>query len=155
MAISGFHILAVISLIIGGIVYYTMHRKVVKVTKKPVNRADTELVIPARFQFSYDHGIDPEGFKICTFYTLTQCVHCGRLEKYLEVNRIPFTKVLLDNYEGLARRNLMEKLRTYNPRGSFPTLVSPEGEVTVGFREAQVKEIFGKYENTSSTEPRE
>ncbi len=145
MAVSGFHVLAVMSLLIGALVYYTMHSKVKKATQKPENKADSELVIPARFQYAYDHGMDPEAFKIPTFYTLTQCVHCGRLEKYLEVNRIPFTKVLLDNYEGLARRNLIEKLRSYNPRGSFPTLVSPEGEVSIGFREAQVKEIFTKY----------
>ena len=37
----------------------------------------------------------------------------------------------------------MAKLRSFNPRGSFPTLVLPDGQVLVGFREAQARKLFG------------
>ncbi len=145
MAISGLHLIAILTLLVGVAVYFSMHKRV-KTISREVNRSEDELVIPVRYQYAYDHAMNPEDFQDPTFYTLTQCVHCDRLEKFLELNRIPFTKVLLDNYEGLARRKLIQKLRTYNPRGSFPTLVSPDGDVTVGFREAQVKDYFLKYQ---------
>ncbi len=119
------------------------------------------VTVPEEFEEEYNFGMSPIGAKNCTFYTLTHCVHCVRLENFLEKNEIPFETVLLDNFEGQARKNLMAQVRSFNPRGSFPTLVSPEGDVTVGFREWQVREKFMKYskltdssaiDDTSNTE---
>ncbi len=104
-----------------------------------------EVVVPEEFQAEYDRGMYPTKYEDLTFYTLIKCVHCGRLEKFLVENNIPYSKVLLDNFEGQARKNLMSKVISYNERGSFPTLVSPEEEVTIGFREWQVREKFMKY----------
>ncbi len=93
----------------------------------------------------YERGINPDKAKDLTFYTLTNCVHCDRLEKFLINNEIPYSTILLDEFSGMARKEMMDKVRFFNPRGSFPTLVSPEGEVTIGFREWQVREKFMKY----------
>lgn len=120
--------------------YFTLKQKEAK--SKP---ALDELDIPAEFQAEYDRGMAPENYEDCTFYTLTHCVHCVRLEKFLAKQEIPFVKVLLDNFTGTARTNLLNKVKEKNPRGSFPTFVSPAGEVTVGFREWQVRELFMKY----------
>ncbi len=118
--------------------------------KKPKARVLTEeeitdVVVAPEFEEEYQRGMFPQNYEELTFYTLIKCVHCGRLEKFLVENEIPFTKVLLDNFEGQARKNLMSKVFSYNERGSFPTLVSPEEEVTIGFREWQVREKFMKY----------
>ncbi len=119
--------------------------------------SDEVSVLP-EFQNEYDRGMKPTEAKDLTFYTLTNCVHCDRLEKFLVNNEIPYSTILLDNFTGQARKNLMDKVRFYNPRGSFPTLVSPEEDVTVGFREWQVREKFMKYslrENQADSNPQE
>ncbi len=123
--------------------------------RKPKAKAITEqqieeAVVPDEFMEEYQRGMYPTKYEDLTFYTLIKCVHCGRLEKFLIDNEIPYSKVLLDNFEGQARRNLMSKVLSYNERGSFPTLVSPEEEVTIGFREWQVREKFMKYSQTPS-----
>ncbi len=113
-----------------------------------------EVVVPENLQNEYNRGMNPLEATDLTFYTLTNCVHCDRLEKFMHTNEIPYATILLDKFEGAARKNLMAKVRSYNPRGSFPTLVSPEGDVTIGFREWQVREKFMKYslreENTEN-----
>ncbi len=93
----------------------------------------------------YERALDPTKYSEATFYTLTRCVHCGKLEKYLEANSIPFTKVLLDDFQGSLRQNILKKLRSYNERGSFPTLVSQDEKVTVGFRQWDVYDKFMRF----------
>ncbi len=138
--------LSIIALIAILSVAYLFFGKKTKVTVTNDKSLDSEdLVIADEFKEEYERGMNPRNYEDLTFYTLIKCVHCGRLEKFLVENEIPYAKVLLDNFEGKARKNLMAKVISYNERGSFPTLVSPEEEVTVGFREWQVREKFMKY----------
>ena len=60
----------------------------------------------------------------------------------LDEHGISHHLVYVDDFEGEQRRELMAKVRSWNPRGSFPTLVLPDGRVSVGFREAQVRKLF-------------
>ncbi len=101
--------------------------------------------MPQNLKEIYERGMNPTQYAEPTFYTLTKCVHCGRLEKYLIANSIPYTKVLLDDFEGASRQNILRVLREYNERGSFPTLVAPDGKVSVGFREWSVYDNFMRY----------
>ena len=36
----------------------------------------------------------------------------------------------------------MDKVRAFNPRGSFPTIVMPGGKTVVGFREQLLREAL-------------
>ncbi len=91
----------------------------------------------------YEEGLHPGEDGQALMYTLSVCRHCVSLKNWLIQHDIPFHEVYVDRYQGAERKALVEKLRSYNPRGSFPTLVLPGGEKSlVGFREAELKKVF-------------
>ena len=65
------------------------------------------------------------------------------LKHFLDGHGIEHHLVYVDDFSGERRSEVMAKLRSFNPRGSFPTLVLPDGQVLVGFREAQARKLFG------------
>ena len=102
-----------------------------------------EQQAPARdLEEEYQLGIDPCASGKPVMYTLQTCLHCVHLKHFLDEHGISHHLVYVDDFEGEQRRELMAKVRSLNPRGSFPTLVLPDGRVSVGFREAQVRKLF-------------
>ena len=75
-------------------------------------------------------------------YALTTCQHCKNTRKFLDANNVDYTVIYLDEYSGSQRSELMEKVRTYNPRGTFPTIVVPGGKVIIGFRKQLMQEAL-------------
>ncbi len=71
-------------------------------------------------------------------YSLSTCVHCRATKRFLDQCTVQydFTDVdLLDTKERLA---VLEDLRRWNPRCSFPTIIIGD-TVIVGFREDEIK----------------
>lgn len=102
-----------------------------------------EVEAPARdLEEEYKLGIDPCASGKPVMYTLQTCLHCVHLKHFLDDHGISHHLVYVDDFEGEQRRELMAKVREWNPRGSFPTLVLPDGRVSVGFRESQVRKLF-------------
>lgn len=75
-------------------------------------------------------------------YALTTCQHCKNTRKFLDANNVDYIVIYLDEYSGAQRADLMEKVRTYNPRGTFPTILVPGGKVIVGFRKQLMQEAL-------------
>lgn len=75
-------------------------------------------------------------------YALETCRHCRKTREFLEENKVQFHLVYVDQFSGEARSSLMDKVRTFNPRGSFPTVVMPGGKTVVGFREQLLREAL-------------
>lgn len=75
-------------------------------------------------------------------YALTTCQHCKNTRKFLDANNVDYVVIYLDEYSGSQRSDLMEKVRTYNPRGTFPTILVPGGKVIVGFRKQLMQEAL-------------
>ena len=76
-------------------------------------------------------------------YGLTTCMHCRLAVDFLNESQIPFECVYVDKFEGQDRSNLLAKVRGYNPRISFPTIVVDEGaNVIVGFQPDAIKECL-------------
>lgn len=99
--------------------------------------------VPADRKGLYEIGLHPGEDGTPVMYTLTTCRHCVHLRNFLTAHGIAHHLVLVDDFEGAARSAVMARLRSFNPRGSFPTLVLPGGRVVVGFREGEVREAFG------------
>ena len=99
--------------------------------------------VPARdLEEEYKLGMDPCASGKPVMYTLQTCLHCVHLKHFLDDHGISHHLVYVDDFEGDQRRELMAKVRSLNPRGSFPTLVLPDGRVSVGFRETQIRKLF-------------
>lgn len=110
----------------------------------PVNAEEREGTgIPEGFEEEYRHGVAPCESGKPVMYTLHTCRHCVHLKDFLDANSIEHHLVYVDDFEEPARHEVMAVLRSYNPRGSFPTLVLPDGRTAVGFREHLVRELLG------------
>ncbi len=92
-------------------------------------------------QALYALGMNPVSEKPI-MYALTTCQHCKNTRKFLDANNVDYIVIYLDEYSGSQRSDLMEKVRTYNPRGTFPTILVPGGKVIVGFRKQLMQEAL-------------
>lgn len=108
--------------------------------KKNTSKDHDEHGIPFGSQENYEIALDPCKDGKTTLYDLTTCRHCARIKEFLTHHGIEYHDVVVDKYMGDARAEIVEKLKTYNPRGSFPTVVFPDGTVIVGFRETLLLE---------------
>ncbi len=78
-----------------------------------------------------------------TVYGLTTCGHCKRAIDFLKEVGADFTCVYVDTLEGMDRADTLTKVRRYNPRISFPTIVVDAGtRVIVGFQPDELKEAL-------------
>lgn len=92
-------------------------------------------------QALYALGMNPISDKPI-LYSLTTCPHCKNTRSFLDAEHVPYISIFLDEYAGQQRTDLMEKVRTYNPRGSFPTIIMPNGKVIVGYRKQLLQEAL-------------
>ncbi|MCL7476488.1 MAG: glutaredoxin family protein [ANME-2 cluster archaeon] len=75
-------------------------------------------------------------------YTLSTCVYCKRLKKFLRDNGFEFEYTDVDTLTGSEREEVLMKIMEINPRISFPTAVI-NGVVIVGFDEMKVQRALG------------
>ncbi len=94
--------------------------------------SDPESQIPAG-------GNDQPGVKV---YSLSTCSHCKAAKKFLGECTIRYDFVDVDLLEGDERKAIVEDVRKFNPRCSFPTIIIGE-KVIIGFKETEIKEALG------------
>lgn len=75
-------------------------------------------------------------------YSLSTCSHCKAAKKFLGECTIKYDFVDVDLLEGDERKAIVEDVRKFNPRCSFPTIIIGE-KVIVGFKENEIKEALG------------
>jgi glutaredoxin len=75
-------------------------------------------------------------------YSLSTCSHCKATKKYLGECSIKYEFVDVDLLEGEERKAILEDVKKFNPRCSFPTIIIGE-TVIVGYKEAEIKEALG------------
>jgi len=75
-------------------------------------------------------------------YSLSTCSHCKSTKKLLSECTIEYDFVDVDLLEGEERKAILEDVRNFNPKCSFPTIVIG-GKVIVGFKEDDIKEALG------------
>ena len=123
------------------LVVVLLYRKKKTPEKRPQPAPGTG--IPEGMESLYQYGVDPRSGDVPVMYTLHTCRHCVRLKDFLDKRKVRHVLVYVDDFADPARKELMNTLRSYNPRGSFPTLVVPDGRSVVGFREEAVKAMLG------------
>ena len=75
-------------------------------------------------------------------YTLTTCNHCKSAKKFLSECAVKYDFVDVDLLEGEERKAILEDVKRFNPKCSFPTIIIGE-KVVVGYREEEIKEALG------------
>jgi glutaredoxin len=74
-------------------------------------------------------------------YTLSTCSHCKSTKKFLNECAVKYEFTDVDLLEGEERAAILEDMKKWNPRCSFPTIIIGE-RVIIGYREAEIKEAL-------------
>jgi glutaredoxin-like protein NrdH len=75
-------------------------------------------------------------------FSLSTCSHCRAVKKLLGKCGVKYEFTDVDQLDGEERKAILEDVRKFNPRCSFPTIVIGE-TVIVGFKEDEVKSALG------------
>ena len=75
-------------------------------------------------------------------YTLSTCGHCKATKKFLSDCAVKFEFEDVDLLEGEERKAILEDIKKFNPKCSFPTIIIGN-KVIVGFKENEIKEALG------------
>jgi glutaredoxin-like protein NrdH len=75
-------------------------------------------------------------------YSLSTCSHCKATKKFLGECTIKYEFIDVDLLEGDERKAIIEDVKKFNPRCSFPTVIIGD-KVIVGYKEKEIKEALG------------
>ena len=75
-------------------------------------------------------------------YTLSTCSHCKSTKKFLNDCKVKYEFVDVDLLNGEERAAIIEDVKKWNPRCSFPTIIIGD-KVIVGYKEKEIKEALG------------
>ena len=75
-------------------------------------------------------------------FSLSTCSHCKSTKKLLSECTIQYEFVDVDLLEGEERKAILEDVKKFNPKCSFPTIIIGE-KVIVGYKEDEIKEALG------------
>jgi glutaredoxin-like protein NrdH len=75
-------------------------------------------------------------------YALSTCSHCKSTKKFLSECAVKYDFVDVDLLEGEERKAILEDVKRFNPKCSFPTIIIGE-KVVVGYKEEEIKEALG------------
>ena len=73
-----------------------------------------------------------------TIYSLSTCSHCKATKKFLGECTIKYEFIEVDKLKGDERKAIIEDIKKFNPRCSFPTIIIGE-TVIVGYKEKEIK----------------
>jgi len=81
--------------------------------------------------------------KRIVLFSLSTCPACKKTKDLLNKCGVDYLSVDLDVIDIDSREKLLEKVRQYNPRETFPTLVIDGGKnVIVGFNDEELKDAL-------------
>jgi len=86
-----------------------------------------------------DNTSDEHNVKI---FSLSTCSHCKSTKQLLSDCTVKYEFVDVDLLEGEERKAILEDVRKFNPKCSFPTIIIGN-KVIVGFKEEEIKEALG------------
>ena len=75
-------------------------------------------------------------------FSLSTCSHCKATKKFIGECSIKYEFIDVDMLKGDERKDIIEDVKKFNPRCSFPTIIIGD-KVIVGFKEKEIKEALG------------
>jgi len=76
-------------------------------------------------------------------YALSTCAWCRRAKSFLDENEVEYELTYVDLLEGDEKAEVLEEVRKWNPRRSFPTIVVDDAKSVAGFKPDLLKEVLG------------
>ena len=77
-----------------------------------------------------------------TLFSLSTCSHCKATKKLLSECAVEYEFTDVDLLQGDERKAILEDVKSYNPKCSFPTIIIGD-KVIIGYKENEIKEALG------------
>ena len=75
-------------------------------------------------------------------YTLSTCSHCKSAKRLLGECGVQYECTEVDRLDAEERKAILEEVRNFNPRCSFPTIIIGDN-IIVGYKEDKIREALG------------
>jgi glutaredoxin len=89
------------------------------------------------------HHVDGEDRGKIILYALSTCIFCMRTKKLLDKHGVQYDYIDIDLLDNEHKAAALEKMKKYNPRSSFPTLVINDDICLIGYKEKEIEEVLG------------
>lgn len=83
--------------------------------------------------------IEGRDTKKVVLYALSTCVWCKKVKRLLRDLDVAYDYIDVDLLEEKEKEEIKEKVKQWNPRCSFPTMVVDEEKCVVGYDEQKIK----------------
>ena len=74
-------------------------------------------------------------------FTLSTCSHCKSTKKLLGEFGVQYEFTDVDLLDGEERASVLDIMKQFNPRASFPTIIIGE-KVIVGYKEEEIRDAL-------------
>lgn len=75
-------------------------------------------------------------------YALSTCIWCMRTKRLLDALGVAYEYADVDLLADGDREQAMQEIETFNPSGSFPTMIINDDICIVGYKEDKIKEAL-------------
>ena len=75
-------------------------------------------------------------------YALSTCAWCRKMKSWLENASLEYSYVDVDRLSDEEKQEVIEELKKWNPRCSYPTVVVNRSECFVGYKPDRLKELI-------------
>ena len=75
-------------------------------------------------------------------FSLSTCSHCRATKKFLGECGVKYEFTDVDLLDGEERKAILEDVKKFNPRCSFPTIIIGD-KVIVGYKEDEIRNALG------------
>ena len=72
-------------------------------------------------------------------FALSTCVWCKKTKRLLDELGVAYEFVFADRAEGNERDEIIDAMKEWNPRTSFPTMVIRDDKCIIGFKEDEIR----------------
>ncbi len=79
-------------------------------------------------------------------YALSTCIHCKHTKEFLDEKGVDYNYCYVDTLSGEEKKDVLEEIKQYNPKLSFPTLLIND-KCIVGFKKQEIEEALEGNEN--------
>ena len=76
-------------------------------------------------------------------YALSTCGWCKKTKDFLKNLGLEYSYIFVDLVDDKEKDKVMDDVRKWNPRCSFPTVVINDKKCIVGYKEDEIKEALG------------
>ena len=74
-------------------------------------------------------------------YALSTCGWCRKTKNLLDELGVEYAYVYVDQLEGDAKREALDRIEAFNPKRTFPTTVI-DGQAIIGYQEDKTREVL-------------